>query len=438
MNQFTSIILLIALFLCHQTIAQKKKPNPLTAGQTDSLTHIAVQQKTNEIFDSLVSIRRNLHVYPELSGQERRTSKKIEQYLSSLGLEVKTNIGGFGVVGILNGAKKGKKIAWRADIDALASDIPDVVDFNSKHEGIRHICGHDVHTTVALGIANVLASQKEHLSGTVYFVFQPSEENLKGAQAMMDDGLFDLVSPDEMYALHMSPFPKGTIATKSEGLFADYKKIKVSLKKSSDMEEVISFTKKQIASLQSVPAESEFWDPMNMGHPEMGIASPNTIYKDYILVSNDFKVEEKGNEVYVSNYISSSDRKQQDTVVPFLKKQFSNSEYADELVSIAYLPQTPTILNDEELVTETMGSIASIYGQENVITLSGVISDGRSDDFALFQERVPGVYFFLGGSNYEANVISFPHAPDFAVDEECIKTGVQFFSSMIIERLSDK
>ena len=438
MKLFTSIILLITLFLSHKTIAQIKKSDPMVGEQTDSLTHVAIQHKTNEIFDSLVSIRRDLHLYPELSGQERRTSEKIEQYLLSLGLEVRTNIGGFGVVGILNGATKGKKIAWRADIDALASDIPDVVDFKSKNEGVRHICGHDVHTTVALGIANVLASQKEHLSGTVYFVFQPSEENLKGAQAMMDDGLFDLISPDEVYALHISPFPKGTIATKPEGLFADFKRIKVSVKKSPDVEEVIDFTKKQISSLQNVPAKSEFWNTMNMGHPELGIASPNTIYRDYTLVSKDFTVKENEDEVYVSYFISSSDKKQQDKVVPFLKKQFSDSEYADELVSIDYLSETPTILNDEELVSQTMGSIASIYGHENVITLSGVISDGRSDDFALFQEKIPGVYFFLGGSDYEENVISYPHAPDFEVDEECIKTGVQFFSSMIIERLSDK
>lgn len=188
----------------------------LTSDQSNSLSHVFIQQKTDEIFDSLVSIRRDFHVYPELSGQEERTSKKIEQYLVSLGLEVKTNIGGFGVVGILHGAKKGKKIAWRADIDAMPSNIPDVVNFKSKNEGIRHICGHDVHTTVALGIANVLASQTENLEGTIYFVFQPSEENLKGAQAMIDDGLFDIINPDEMYALHMSPFPAGTIATKSK------------------------------------------------------------------------------------------------------------------------------------------------------------------------------------------------------------------------------
>ena len=438
MKQFTSLLLFITLFCCQKTISQKNKENTLTSDQSNSLSHVFIQQKTDEIFDSLVSIRRDFHIYPELSGQEERTSKKIEQYLVSLGLEVKTNIGGFGVVGILNGAKKGKKIAWRADIDAMPSNMLDVVDFKSKNEGVRHICGHDVHTTVALGIANVLASQKENIEGTIYFVFQPSEENLKGAEAMIDDGLFNIINPDEIYALHMSPFPAGTIATKSKGLFADYKRLNITIKKTNNSKALIDFTKTQILNLQNIESESKFWNMMNMGDPEIGIAGPNTIYKDYTIINGNINVKEINDKISLSAFLSSSDKKQQDLVIPYLKKQFSNSEYLDELLNIEYVSETPTILNDDTLASETLENLSSIYGNERVIPLTGIVADGRSDDFALFQQKVPGVYFFLGGSNYETGIISQPHSPGFAVDESCIKTGVQFFSSMIMERLGNK
>ncbi|MGB3143249.1 MAG: amidohydrolase, partial [Maribacter sp.] len=156
----------------------------------------AVESRTGEIFERLVAFRRDIHRHPELGGEEKRTAEKIREYLTSLGLEVKTGIGGHGVVGILRGGKDGRKIAWRADMDALASNSRDVVAFQSSNPGVRHICGHDVHVAIALGIADVLVSLKNQINGTIYFVFQPSEENVRGAKAMMDDGLFEMIDPE--------------------------------------------------------------------------------------------------------------------------------------------------------------------------------------------------------------------------------------------------
>ncbi len=438
MKSITTFFLTILIFGCVDKQKQGAPTAETNGFKVDSLTHLAIQSKTIEIFDSLVAIRRYFHTYPELSGKEQNTAKKVAEYLTAIGLEVKTGVGGYGVIGILKGIKEGKKIAWRADMDAMPSDIPDIVPFSSKNEGVRHICGHDVHTTIALGIATVLASQKESFHGTAYFIFQPAEENLTGAQAMIDEGLFDLIQPDEIFALHMSPFPNGTIATKANELFADYKKVNVTLNKTTNDEALIEFTKGKIAGLQNVPDNEAFWDPNSLGHPEFGIAGPNTIFKDYTIVDQNIKVEETDNEIQISGYISTSDKKQQEMVLPGLKNQFKNSKYADQVVEMTYVSETPTILNVQELVAKTMENIASVYGNDLVIPLSGVISDGRSDDFALFQNKIPGVYFFLGGSDYDANVISLPHAPFFNVDEECIKTGVQFFTSMMLLRLAEQ
>lgn len=407
-------------------------------GQTVEIdrSHLKIQEQTDQIFDSLVILRRDLHMYPEVGGNERRTSNKIIEYLTALGLEVKTNIGGYGVVGILKGSKPGKKIAWRADIDAMPSNAPDVVDFISKNKGVRHICGHDVHIAVALGIANVLTHQKEDLEGTVYFVFQPSEENIKGALAMMDDGLFDIIDPEEMYAMHVTPFPVGTIAAKPEEMFSDYKQVNLTFQKTLDNEALIAFAKSQIMALENVAPESKFWNMQNMGDPEVGIASPKSIYNNFTTVEkNNYAITENENEVKISAFLSFSDKKQRDSTIPKLKAQIQESTYADKFINAELINIFPTLNNNTELVDASLELLSEIYGKDRVLRMYGVVADGRSDDFAFFQPEVPSVYFFMGGSNYEKGIIAQTHSPNFAVDERCIKTGVSLFSSLIVERL---
>ncbi len=397
--------------------------------------HENIQQQVDDIFEDLVNIRRDLHMHPELSGEEKRTSEKIEEHLLSLGLEVKKNIGGYGVVGILNGHKKGKKIAWRTDIDALSSDIPDVVDFKSKNMGIRHICGHDVHTTIALGIAKVLSNQKENLRGTIYFIFQPSEENYQGAKAMINDGLFDIINPNEIYALHITAFPKGLIATKSKNPFSYTNRIKVQFKNSKNKNSKIDFIKNLISSFQNIEPDSKFWNSENLGDPQLGLDSPNTIYKNYITVNPNFEIKQSGMQISVSTAVNSSNKKQLDTLLDSITTKIELSEYGNDLISIKYTYEKATVMNNEVLTKKTMTSISNIYGASNVIPLHGTVPGDIGDDFAYFQNKIPGVYFFLGGSNFEGGIISDPHSPKFAVDEESIKFGVKYFSSMIVERL---
>lgn len=397
--------------------------------------HDQIRQQTEYIYDSLVKIRRDFHANPELAGEEIRTSEKITNYLKSLGLEVKTGIGGYGVVGILKGGKEGKKIAWRADMDALASDIPSEEIFKSKNKGMRHICGHDINMTIAIGIANVLSKHKEQLAGTIFFIFQPSEENYKGAKAMIDEGLLDMIDPDQIYASHITPMAAGTVATSPEWLFAGYKTVQISFKNSADTDQVISYTKKLLSNLQNVPADSEFWNPQNLLDPEIGLGNPNTIYQDYITVNKNFKVEKTSSTVSIKSIIGASNKEKLNSIPDFLKQKISQSKYADLLQNVAFSFERPVVYNNAALTAETMKSIASNFGEQAVIPLYGAIPDGLGDDFAYFQEQVPGVYFLLGGSNFEKGIISMPHAPNFAVDESCIQTGVQFFASMLVERL---
>jgi len=409
---------------------------------TPSSIHQLIQSRTNEIYDSLISIRRDFHKHPEVSEQEEMTSKKIQDYLLALGLEVKTDIGGYGVVGILRGAKEGKRIAWRADIDAIATDMPDVVDFSSENDGVRHICGHDVHTTIGMGIANVLASQKENLEGTIYFIFQPSEEIAMGAKMMIADGLFDMIKPDEIYALHMSPYPVGTIATKPVNVFSHITVIEIEYKDSSNQDTIVNFTKELVSNAQTHRPNTKFWDFNNVFNPEIGVTNLNTIYKDYVALISDFGIIKSDDKLKVRVAITASDIEQLNTFLASINNEIETSEYSNELLSIQFnfqkdMPVMFTPNNNQKLTNETMKSISEVYGNQSVIPLHGVAPFQFSDDFAYFQESVPGVYFFLGGSNYEKSIVAMPHTPTFAIDEECIKTGVKYFSSMLVERLND-
>jgi metal-dependent amidase/aminoacylase/carboxypeptidase family protein len=161
-----------------------------------------------------VAVRRDLHKHPELSGQEVRTAKVVADRLRKLGLEVRTGVGGHGVVGILTGGRPGPLVAYRADMDAVRSAAPDPVAFASVVPGMRHICGHDVHVTIGLGLASALASVKTDLPGRVMFIFQPAEERATGARAMLDAGLFTAGKPDAIFGLHSAPFDAGLLSSR--------------------------------------------------------------------------------------------------------------------------------------------------------------------------------------------------------------------------------
>ena len=399
-SQKFTLSLIALIFGCYVFGQNAANKFPITI-EKEYLIHKNVQRRTDAIFDSLVKIRRDFHSYPEVSEQEKRTSKKVAAYLESLGLEVKTDIGGYGVVGILNGNKKGKRIAWRADIDAMASDIPDVVDFPSKNKGVRHICGHDVHTTIGIGIADVLASLKENLNGTVYFIFQPAEENFKGAKMMIADGLFDLIRPDEIYGLHMTPFPVGTIATKPANIFAYFSIIEVAYKASDNQDTLVDFTKKLMRDAQTYGPNGKFWDIENIFSPELGVANPNTLYKDYTALMSDFSIKKSNDTLKVRVLVDASDKEQLNTFLASIKHKIETSKYSEKLQSVKFdfqegMPVIETPMNHQELTTETMKSISSIYGKQSVVPLHGVGPLQFSDDFTYFQKYVPGCLLLFG------------------------------------------
>jgi amidohydrolase len=163
--------------------------------------------------EDLLALRRDFHRHPELSFEERRTAEIVAGRLHAAGLEVRTGIARTGVVGILRGDRPGRTVAWRADIDALPLAETLDVPFRSGTPGVMHACGHDGHTAVAIVMAEILAARRRELPGTAVFVFQPAEEVLGGAAAMIEAGVLEAPRVEEIYGLHFTTqIPAGRVA----------------------------------------------------------------------------------------------------------------------------------------------------------------------------------------------------------------------------------
>jgi metal-dependent amidase/aminoacylase/carboxypeptidase family protein len=416
--------------------AQKLKNKTTNPKQTkEHLVHESIQLETDRIFKKLVAIRRDFHENPELAGHEVRSQKIIKQYLLDLGLEVETDVYGHGVVGILKGGKKGKKIVWRSDMDALPNDFPDAVAFKSKIKGIQHGCGHDVHMAIALGIANVLAKNKESIKGTVYFIFQPEEETFVGAKSMVDNGLLSKINPDEIYGLHVSALPVGQIMVKPNEMFAYQKRIRIQLKNELSKDDAKGLMEKISSSLFRAPTGSKPWEIQNMVDPKIGLMNPNTIFKDYLFVDEHFSTRSKNNQFFLEAYLYETDQSHLTEIIPRVKKIIEDNGYKDQLLSLSFIQENPTVINDEKLTGIVIKTLDNIYGKNAVTPDYGQVPF-FNDDFAYFQQKIPGVYFLLGGSNFEKGIIAMNHAPNFQVDEESMRTGVKCFSSLIMERLN--
>ncbi|HEY1178190.1 MAG TPA: M20/M25/M40 family metallo-hydrolase, partial [Phytomonospora sp.] len=180
----------------------------------DPITQAEVDAAAARIDRDLRDLRRDVNRHPELAGRERRTAATVARQLTAAGLAVTTGVGGHGVVGVLEGRRPGRTVAYRADMDAVGADeqFPDGSE-------TAHVCGHDIHTAVGVGAARVLAKLRERLRGTVVFFFQPAEESLEGARAMLAEGVLERHRPREVHALHCGPLPVGEFAvTPGNGL----------------------------------------------------------------------------------------------------------------------------------------------------------------------------------------------------------------------------
>jgi amidohydrolase len=363
----------------------------------------------------LIEIYRHLHSHPELSGLEHQTSAYVAGVLSSSGLHIREAVGRTGVIGELSSPGQDPRLlAIRADMDALPIQEKTGLDFASRYAGVMHACGHDVHTTVGLGAAMVLAQLREELAGPIRFLFQPAEEISQGARWMIADGVMDQVSA--ILSLHVFPsVPAGSVAIRYGALTAAADDLEITIVGESghgarphEAVDAIWIASQVITTLQQAISRTQ--NPLRpvvltIGQIQGGRA-PNVI-ADQVQLRGTVRSLHPETSATLPDWI--------ETIVAGVCKPYG-AQY-----QLRYNHGVPSVQNDLGLSQILEAAAQEAWGAERVQILPE--PSLGAEDFALYLDHAPGAMFRLGvGAPNKAN---YPlHHPQFAVDEAAILTGV--------------
>lgn len=367
-------------------------------------------------------MRRDLHRHPEVSGEEERTAGVVAERLRGLGLEVRTGVGGHGVVALLQGAEPGPVVAFRADMDAVPSQAPDPVEFRSLVPGVRHICGHDIHTTIGLALAEGLVAVRDRLPGAVMLVFQPAEENATGARAMIADGALKDPQPAAIFAYHTAPMPVGQLATAPITLMPGRDRVRVRLTGEGDLEGAAAVVRELIQEVGTIPPQQSVLPALSR---EFILARVGSATQD--AASGAFEVVGVVTTASATARARARDGIEHRLAALRLDRVVLDHDYEERWIA--------GVTNEPELVRRASASARSLLGEEAVLQVDSIIP-AFSEDFGSFQEEVPGVMFFLGVSNLEKGWIGMPHTPDYVADEESIFVGASAMAAVLLDFLA--
>ncbi|UCF98641.1 MAG: amidohydrolase [Spirochaetaceae bacterium] len=375
----------------------------------------------NEILETMLSIRRDLHSHPELGMQETRTARIIADRLKALDLEVRTGVGGTGVVGLLRGSGKGKipakTVALRADIDALPMQDQKSVEYASKNPGIAHSCGHDAHTAIQLGAAEILSRSCDVMAGNVKFIFQPSEDTLPGgAVPMIEAGVLENPKVDAISSLHLgSQFEEGTVVAKAENVSTSSVSFDLDIHGKGghigEPHRVINpvlLAATLITSSQTLlPKRTAPGDPIIFDFCAVHGGTVGNIIPDQVNLKGGIRV---ASPELLEQMMREFERMIQGIV-----------ENGGASYSLRLQEGYPTIYNDPPLLDLWQAAAGKVVGTDKVILHERIITGG--DDAAFFHQRVPGVYWFLGVHNERGGYTEPLHSPHFDFNEEVLAIG---------------
>ncbi|MFS4469070.1 amidohydrolase [Maribacter sp. 2210JD10-5] len=413
---------------------------------TVAFSQSKIDKQIDNIEKKVIEWRRDIHQNPELSNREFETAKKVAAHLKSLGIEVQTGVAHTGVVGILKGGKPGKVVALRADMDALPVnervDLPFKstvkTTYNGKESGVMHACGHDTHVAILMGVAEVLSKNKKDIKGTVKFIFQPAEEGAPkgeegGAKLMVKEGVLKNPDVDAIFGLHIS---SGThidnINYKPGGIMAAAQRFEINVKGKQahgsrpwqSIDPVVA-SAQIIMGLQTIVSrETELTKEaavISVGMVNTGIRN-NIIPESATIIGTirtlDYDMQKKLN-----------DRMKE--MVPAIAKAYKAEATIEinEGAAITY--------NNEELVAKMLPTLQRAAGKDKVHLIDAITG---AEDFSFFQEKVPGFYFFLGGTPLNMKESDAPshHTPDFFIDEDGMKLGVRALTNLTFDYLNSK
>ncbi|MBL7844087.1 MAG: amidohydrolase [Cyclobacteriaceae bacterium] len=400
-----------------------------------------VEQLATAIEPRMIEWRRDIHQHPELGNREFKTAAKIAEHLKSLGIEVQTGVAHTGVVGILKGGKPGPVIALRADIDALPvterNSLPfaskEKTVFNGQETGVMHACGHDTHVAVLMATAEVLAKNKSELKGTIKFIFQPSEEGPPageegGADLMVRQGVLDNPKVDVIFGLHISSItPLGRITYRPAGTMAasDWFSIKVKGRQSHGAYpwmsvDPIVVSAQIITGLQTIVSrQTELTKEaavITIGRFQAGI-------RENIIPE----------EAFMAGTIRTLDESMQEKIHEKIRLTATKiAESAGATAEVVIDKKTPVTYNDPALTEKMVASLQKAAGEKNVVRINAVTG---AEDFAFYQKKVPGFFFFIGAMSPDQDPAKVPahHTPDFMIDERGLLIGLKAMLNVTLD-----
>ncbi|MDT0687048.1 amidohydrolase [Autumnicola psychrophila] len=404
---------------------------------------LQINKQIEEIEDKVIEWRRDFHQNPELSNREFKTAEKIAAHLERLGMEVQTEVAKTGVVGILKGDYPGKTVALRADIDALPvterNDLPFkskvTTEFLGSETGVMHACGHDTHTAILMGVAEILSDHKDKINGTVKFIFQPAEEGAPpgeegGAALMIKEGVLKNPDVDAIFGLHIdSEVPVGTITYKPEGIMAAVERFVIDVKGTQTHgsqpwsgTDPVMISAKIIDGLQTIISrEAKLTDAaavITVGKISGGVRF-NIIPESVEMIGTVRTLDQDMKELIL---------KRMREMVPTIAKAYGAE------ATIEFENKTSITYNEPQLTQQMLPTLQEVAGNENVKLVKATTG---GEDFSFFQEKVPGLYFFLGGKPLHSDEPAPHHTPDFFIDESGLLLGVRAMSQLALDYLNE-
>jgi amidohydrolase len=429
--QYALLALLLSSSISHAS-AQNK-------ALTDRIAKLSAQQEAQ-----VIAWRRDIHEHPELGNEEKRTAALVEAQLKKLGLEVQTGVARTGVVALLRGGKPGPVVALRADMDALpvteSVNIPFAskarTTYNGQEVGVMHACGHDTHVAMLLGAAEVLSQVKKDLPGTVKFIFQPAEEGSLpgiegGAKLMVKEGALENPKVDAIFGVHINAQTEvGTLKYRPGGEMAssDVFSIKVKGKSAHGaypwlaVDPVVTAAQIIMGLQTIVSRQTELTQD----------AAVLTVGMVHGGVRNNIIPE----QVELTGTIRTLDKDMQQKIWAAIRRTATNiAESAGATAEVEITNYAPVTFNDLRLTEQMAPSLRRTAGPDKVVVQKAVTG---AEDFAFFQEKVPGLFVFVGGMPKGKNPTETAphHTPGFFIDESGLTLGVKTLATLAADYLT--
>ena len=384
-----------------------------------------IKQLAESIFDEVVSIRRHLHKYPELSFKEHKTSAYIKSVLSSWNIPFTEDIADTGIVVLLKGNNPSSKtISLRADFDALPIIEDNEVDYCSVNNGVMHACGHDAHTASLLGAINILNTLNKEWEGSIKFIFQPAEEMLPGgAQQMIKEGVLENPKVEKMLGQHVFPdLEVGKVGFRPGKYMASTDELHITIKgKGGHAALPEKYNSPLLAAAKLITALDEYSKKekdrpcvLAIGFIE-GLGSTNVIPEQVKLkgtlraMDEDFRMKTHEKMLAIANTIA---------------------EMYSLTIDFDIRKGYPCLVNDEEVTKKSISFAKEYMGTENVIDLPIRMT---AEDFSYYSHEVPSCFYRLGTANKSKGITHGLHTSRFNIDESSLKSGMGLMAYLAIK-----